>query len=174
MIKKLEWLPEPQAMPPGPSCLPSLSPLSSGPSSRAILNPLPQPLVPSPRSRAILSPLPQPLGPRPQSGSSSCFSPRPPTPAPDPQCPNTNSPTELPLFSKFFPLPFPLNLPEPVPLKLSCLRIQRINALFYILPGLKLNCEPQSKIFSQVTGEPHRFVEEFNTVLQTQQLVFFD
>ena len=35
-----------QAPGPGPSCLPSLSPLCSGPSSRAILNPLPQPLVP--------------------------------------------------------------------------------------------------------------------------------
>ena len=115
------------------------------------------------------SPPSAPWAQAPASGSSSCFSPRPPAPAPDPQCRNTNSPTELPLFSKFFPLPFPLNLSEPVPLKLSCLRIQRINALFYILPVLKLNCEPQSKIFSQVTGEPHRFAEEFNTVIQTYQ-----
>ena len=56
MIKKLEWLPKPQAMamPPGPSCLPSLSPLSSGPSSRAILNPLPQPLGPRPQLQGHL------------------------------------------------------------------------------------------------------------------------
>ena len=50
-------------------------------------------------------------------------------------------PLNFPLSLKLFPFPFPLNFSEPVPLKLSILRIQRINALFYILPGLKLNSE---------------------------------
>ena len=100
-----------------------------GYASRAILSPLPQPLELRPQLQGHPeSPPSAPWAQAPASGSSSCFSPRPPAPAPDPQCRNTNSPTELPLFSKFFPLPFPLNLSEPVPLKLSFLRIQKLNS----------------------------------------------
>lgn len=45
------------------------------------------------------------------------------------------------------PFSFLLNLPEPIPLKWSFLRIQELKSKFLMLHGLKLNCEPYSNIF---------------------------
>ena len=47
-----------------------------------------------------------------------------------------------PISLKHSPLPFPLNLSEPVLLKLSLLRTQRLNPEFLIFPGLKVNYKP--------------------------------
>ena len=64
---------------------------------------------------------------------------------------------------------FLLNLPETIPLKWSFLRIQGLKSKFLMLHGLKLNCEPHSNIFSQITPHSPRFGEEFNIVIQMYQ-----
>lgn len=45
----------------------------------------------------------------------------------------TNSLPELPFFSETLPTPFPLNLSEPIPLKISLLRIHRLHSYFFSL-----------------------------------------
>lgn len=48
------------------------------------------------------------------------------------------------------PLSLPQNLSEPVPLKLSPLRIQLLNSEFLMFPGLKLNFRLPSKMFPRL------------------------
>ena len=56
---------------------------------------------------------------------SSSFLPTSPTPPLHPQFPHTNYLNRFSISSELFPLPFLLNLSEPLPL--SLLRIQRLN-----------------------------------------------
>ena len=72
---------------------------------------------------------------------------------------------------KLSSLPFHLNLSKPVSLKLSLLRIQRLNRLFLIIPELK---KAIVKDCTKVTEDSHWFAEEFNIIIQTYQPGFSD
>ena len=106
---------------------------ASGSSSLASLSQA-LPLAPS-----CLSPL-APHGQAPPPAPSSSFPSMPSTPLLHPQFPLTNSLSKLPLSSELI---------RAVPLKLSLLRIHKLNPLFPVLSGLKLTCEPWSEIFPE-------------------------
>ena len=64
---------------------------------------------------------------------------------------------------KLFPHHFPLNLSEPVPLKLRLLRIQRLNKLSISYTAwTKAEVWTMVKSFPKRTKDPHRLAEEFN------------
>ena len=77
-------------------------------------------------------------------------------------------PSNLSFSLKLFPLPFLLNLLKPIPLKLNLSRIQRLNSyyscFFFILSGLKLNCEPLTKDFPKVVEDPYILAKKFKLI----------
>lgn len=73
----------------------------------------------------------------------------------------------------FSPCSPPLNLSEHVSLKIKPLKFENLKTCFLIFPGLKLNCESQSKI-SGVTEALRRYAEEFILIIQIYQPGFSD
>lgn len=80
----------------------------------------------------------------------------------------------FPFSLKLSPLPFPLNLSEPIPLKLRLLRIQKLNSIFFYIPWTKVELWTIVKDFLKVTEDCHRFSEEFDTAIQTYQPGYSD
>lgn len=80
----------------------------------------------------------------------------------------------IPLFSETLPAPLSSKRVRTRPFEMKPFEDPGAKPLISYTPGLKLNCEPQSKVFPQVPKTPHRFAEESNTVIETYQSGFSD
>lgn len=89
------------------------------------------------------------------------------------QFPCTNSLTKIPIYPKFSPLPFPLNLSEPGPFKTKPSEDLEAKPIIYYIPWNEAELSTVVKDLPKVTKEPNRFVKEFNIVIQTYQPGFW-